>query len=74
MTRSTLVLAFMAACVTPALAQTSSAPRRDLPQPGTTTGDWGELPAAMKSTSGAEGVGVNAQGNVYGAVVWRQML
>ncbi len=34
MTRLTVVLVFMAAaCVTPAVAQTSSAPRNDLPQP-----------------------------------------
>jgi hypothetical protein len=49
MTRSTLILALVtSACVTSALAQTSSPPRNDLPQPYRTTRDWGELPAGMK--------------------------
>src|SRR5258708_488546 len=49
MTRSTLILALSAAaCITSALAQTSSPPRNDLPQPYRTTRDWGELPAGMK--------------------------
>jgi hypothetical protein len=90
MTRSTLILAFVAcAGIAGAMAQTSSPPRNDLPQPYRTTRDWGELPAGMKwaavtsiedmepatpDHSGAEGVGVDAQGNVYGAVVRRQML
>ena len=133
MRRSTLLFALAAyAGATSALAQTSSPPRNDLPQPYRTTRDWGELPAGMKwaavtsieaaadgsifvihrcaanscagrpeppilkfdpngklgkvfafiedmeSTtpdhSGAEGIGEDAQGNVYGAVVRRQML
>jgi DNA-binding beta-propeller fold protein YncE len=49
MTRSTFVLALAAfACIASAFAQTSSAPRNDLPQPYRTTRDWGELPAGMK--------------------------
>src|SRR6516162_7991708 len=49
MTRPTLILTLAAfACVTSALAQTSSAPRNDLPQPYRTTRDWGELPVGMK--------------------------
>jgi hypothetical protein len=49
MTRSTLILALAAsACITSALAQTSSPPRNDLPQPYRTARDWGELPAGMK--------------------------
>ena len=49
MIRSTLALALMAsACITGALAQSSSPPRNDLPQPYRTTRDWGELPAGMK--------------------------
>ena len=49
MTRSTLILALAAfASVISALAQTSSSPRNDLPQPYRTTRDWGELPAGMK--------------------------
>jgi hypothetical protein len=49
MTRSTLILALAASvCITSALAQTSSLPRNDLPQPYRTTRDWGELPAGMK--------------------------
>jgi hypothetical protein len=62
MTRLTLVLVCMAAaCVTtPALAQTSSAPRNVLPQ--------------HHPRLGRAGVGVDTQGNVYGAVARRQML
>jgi hypothetical protein len=49
MTRSALILALVtSACVTSALAQTSSPPRNDLPQLYRTTHDWGELPAGMK--------------------------
>src|SRR5262249_11337205 len=49
MTRSTLILALAAsACVTSAVAQTSSPPRHDLPQPYRTPRDGGELPAGMK--------------------------
>src|SRR5580698_5222216 len=54
MKRSTLILA-LAACasittglITPILAQTSSPPRNDLPQPYRTTRDWGQLPAGTK--------------------------
>ena len=39
----------MAACLGySALAQPSSAPRNDLPQPYRTTRDWGKLPPACK--------------------------
>ncbi|HKD29649.1 MAG TPA: hypothetical protein VKC66_27545, partial [Xanthobacteraceae bacterium] len=49
MRRSTLLVALAAfASATSALAQMSSAPRNDLPQPYRTTRGWGELPAGMK--------------------------
>src|SRR5262249_51270771 len=49
MRRSTLLVALAAfAGATSALAQTSSPPHNDLPQPYRTTRDWGELPAGMK--------------------------
>src|SRR5215467_4268019 len=49
MRRSILLVALAAfAGAASALAQTSSPPRNDLPQPYRTTRDWGELPAGMK--------------------------
>ena len=49
MKRSICILALVAsAVITGAEAQTSSAPRNDLPQPYRTTRDWGELPTGMK--------------------------
>src|SRR6266702_4589834 len=50
MTRSTWILALAAAASlsSPGLAQTSDAPRNDLPQPYRTTRDWGQLPPGVK--------------------------
>ncbi len=50
MTRSTWILAVAAAASlsSPGLAQTSDAPRNDLPQPYRTTRDWGQLPPGVK--------------------------
>jgi sugar lactone lactonase YvrE len=49
MTRSTWILALAAATLaSPGLAQTSDAPRNDLPQPYRTTRDWGQLPPGVK--------------------------
>ena len=42
------VLALVVAVSTLALAQSSSAPRNDLPQPYKTTRDWGQLPPGVK--------------------------
>jgi hypothetical protein len=68
MTRLTLVLVCMAAaCVTtPALAQTSSAPRNVLPQPYATTRDWDEL--AWESTRRATSMALSR-----GARCWNGM-
>jgi DNA-binding beta-propeller fold protein YncE len=49
MTRAGWLLACaLAWCVPEAIAQPSSAPRNDLPQPYRTTRDWGQLPAGVK--------------------------
>jgi DNA-binding beta-propeller fold protein YncE len=49
MPRRACVLTLVTVCITQAaLAQSSNAPRNDLPQPYRTTRDWGALPAGMK--------------------------
>ena len=70
MKRSTLILA-LAACasittglITPILAQTSSPPRNDLPQPYRTTRDWGELPTGMKWAA-VTSIEAAADGSIY---------
>ena len=65
MKRSTLILALAAsACITSALAQTSSPPRNDLPQPYRTTRDWGELPAGMKWAA-VTSIEATADGSIF---------
>jgi sugar lactone lactonase YvrE len=48
-----------------ALAQSSNAPRNDLPQPYRTTRDWGELPSGIKKWPAVTAVEAAPDGTIY---------
>ena len=60
-----VMLAFILATATGLTgAQRDNPPRNDLPQPYTTTRDWGELPPHIK-WGNTHGVVEDSQGNIY---------